>query len=71
MQVSLEKTSMINNNETDTITTINGVNLQTEVSAETKSYLRIEAIRRRITMGKLLDEMVKLILAGDISKITS
>ena len=61
---------MINNNETDTIDTISGVNLQTEVSAETKSYLRIEAIRRGITMGKLLDGMVKLILAGDISKIT-
>lgn len=71
MQVALEKTSMINSNKTDTITTINGVNLQTEVSAETKSYLRIEAIRRGITMGKLLDEMVKSILAGDISKITS
>lgn len=62
---------MINNNEIDTIATINGVNLQTEVSAETKSYLRIEAIRRGLTMGKLLDEMVRLILAGDISKITS
>ncbi len=71
MQVALEETSMINNNETDTIATISGVNLQTEVSAETKSYLRIEAIRRGITMGKLLDGMVKLILAGDISKITS
>lgn len=64
---------MIENSEIDinTVATTSGVNLQTEVSVDTKTYLRIEAIRRRLTMGQLLDEMVKLFLSGDVPKITS
>lgn len=63
---------MTNNNiNISPVLTTSGVKLQTEVSADTKSYLRIEAIRRSLTMGQLLDEIVKLLLSGDIPKITS
>lgn len=64
---------MIDNNETDDdiVTITSGVKLQTEVSEATKSYLRLEAIRRHLTMGQLLDEIVKLFCNGDVPKITS
>lgn len=64
---------MIDDTEIDinTVTTNNGVKLQTEVSETTKSYLRIEAIRRGLTMGQLLDEIVKLFSSGDVPKSTS
>lgn len=40
--------------------TVVSVRLQTEVNESTKNYLRIEAIRRNVTMGQLLDEIIKL-----------
>ena len=64
---------MIDDNEIDinTVTTTSSVTLQTEVSENTKTYLRIEAIRRKLTMGQLLDEIVKLFSSGDVPKSTS
>ncbi|MEG4852835.1 hypothetical protein QUB10_18340 [Microcoleus sp. B5-D4] len=35
------------------------VRLQTEVNEFTKNYLRIEAIRQNVTMGQLLDKIIK------------
>lgn len=34
------------------------VNLQTTVSAKTHEVLRIESLKRKLTMGQLLDEIV-------------
>ncbi|MEG4225541.1 hypothetical protein QUA35_06660 [Microcoleus sp. N9_B2] len=51
--------------------TISSAKLQTEVSETTKSYLRHESIRRKVTMGQLLDEIVKLFSSGDVPEITS
>ncbi|MEG4977211.1 hypothetical protein [Microcoleus sp. K4-B3] len=64
---------MINDNEIDitAIVTTSSAKLQTEVSEITKSYLRHESIRRKVTMGQLLDEIVKLFSNGDVPKITS
>lgn len=64
---------MINDTEIDinTVVLTSGVKLQTEVSENTKSYLRIEAIRRHLTMGQLIDEIVTLFSSGDVPKITS
>ncbi|MEG4459171.1 hypothetical protein [Microcoleus sp. N9_A1] len=66
---------MINNETvTDSITrSITGnssIKLQTEVSESTKNYLRIESIRRHLTMGQLLDEIVKMFCI-DVPEITS
>ncbi|MEG4032082.1 hypothetical protein QUA26_28185 [Microcoleus sp. Pol12A4] len=63
---------MIDDNATitDAITTNIGVKLQTEVNENTKNYLRIEAIRRHLTMGQLLDEIVKMFCL-DVPKSTS
>ncbi|MEG4323598.1 MULTISPECIES: hypothetical protein [unclassified Microcoleus] len=63
---------MINDSETDVNAVIVNCNvkLQTEVAETTKKYLRIEAIRRRLTMGQLLDEIVAMI-CSDVSKSTS
>jgi hypothetical protein len=36
------------------------VTLQTGVLRETKDFLRLESVRRRVSMGILIDEMVKL-----------
>jgi hypothetical protein len=35
------------------------VTLQTGVLRETKDFLRLESVRRRVSMGILIDEMVK------------
>ncbi|MEG4459189.1 hypothetical protein [Microcoleus sp. N9_A1] len=51
--------------------TISSAKLQTEVSETTKSYLRHESIRRKVTMGQLLDEIVKLFSSGDVPESTS
>jgi hypothetical protein len=32
--------------------------LQTSIATDTHSYLRLEALRRHLTMGQLLDEIV-------------
>lgn len=53
----------------DTVT-VSGVKLQTEVNANTKNYLRIEAIRRGLTMGQLLNEIVDRLLCS-VPEITS
>lgn len=45
--------------------------LQTEVSETTKSYLRIESIRRGVTMGQLLNLMVELFCKNDVSQTNS
>jgi len=43
--------------------------LQTSVAPETHIYLRLEALRRRLTMGQLLDEIVGRYI--DVPKSTS
>jgi hypothetical protein len=52
---------MIDNSPTITDVSITniGVKLQTEVNANTKNYLRHEALRKGLTMGQLLDEIIK------------
>ena len=62
---------MIDNSEIDinAVTTNSTVKLQTEVSKLTKNYLRLEAIRRGLTMGQLLDELLKMFY--DVPEITS
>jgi hypothetical protein len=62
---------MINDGETDVnvVATNSTVKLQTEVSKLTKNYLRLEAVRRGLTMGQLLDELLKMFY--DVSKTTS
>lgn len=42
------------------ITTIVTAKLQTAVLPATLEFLRIESVRRHLTMGQLLDEMVGL-----------
>jgi hypothetical protein len=61
-----------NNSDIQVITAVDngGVKLQTEVSEKTRNYLRVESVRRRITMGQLIDELVKL-LCGNVSETTS
>ncbi|MEG4497576.1 hypothetical protein QUB05_05605 [Microcoleus sp. F10-C6] len=63
---------MIDDNATITDDTVinNGVKLQTEVNANTKNYLRHEAIRKGLTMGQLLDEIIKMFCL-DVPKSTS
>jgi hypothetical protein len=63
---------MINDSDIipDGIVINNCVKLQTEVNESTKNYLRIEAIRRRLTMGQLLDEIVRMFCI-DVPKSTS
>lgn len=53
-----------------TPTTVINVKLQTEILTTTKDYLRIEAVRRRITMGQLIDEWVQL-LCESVPETTS
>ncbi|MEG4964567.1 hypothetical protein, partial [Microcoleus sp. K4-C2] len=71
--ISLLGKLMINDNEIDitAIVTTSGVKLQTEVSEITKSYLRIEAIRRKMTMGQLIDWIVESFSSIDLPKSTS
>jgi hypothetical protein len=67
---------MTNNTEidvnvaTDDVTD-NFVKLQTEVSVTTKNYLRVEAVRRHLTMGQLIDEIVQMFCQQDVPKSTS
>lgn len=55
-----------------TIDTVNvsGVKLQTEVNVNIKNYLRVEAVRRGLTMGQLLNEIVGRLLCS-VPEITS
>lgn len=67
---------MIDNTEIDVNATTDdvtdsGVKLQTEVSVTTKNYLRVEAVRRHLTMGQLIDEIVQMICQQDVPKSTS
>jgi hypothetical protein len=67
---------MIDNSEIDVNATTDdvtdgGVKLQTEVSRETKNYLRLEAVRRHLTMGELIDEIVQMFCQQDVPKSTS
>ncbi|MEG5048578.1 hypothetical protein [Microcoleus sp. B4-C1] len=59
----------------NTDSTLFSVRLQTEVNEFTKNYLRIEAIRRNVTMGQLLDELIKQFcnegVSEDVSKTNS
>jgi hypothetical protein len=62
---------MICNSEIDVNTTTDdvtngGVKLQTEVSIATKNYLRVEAVRRHLTMGQLIDEIVQMLCQQDV-----
>jgi hypothetical protein len=62
---------MICNSEIDVNTTTDdvtngGVKLQTEVSIATKNYLRVEAVRRHLTMGQLIDEIVQILCQQDV-----
>ena len=62
---------MICNSEIDVNTTTGdvtngGVKLQTEVSIATKNYLRVEAVRRHLTMGQLIDEIVQMLCQQDV-----
>lgn len=63
---------MNNDSDIQLITAIdhNGVKLQTEISEDTKNYLRVESVRRHMTMGQLIDELVKS-LCGNVSETTS
>lgn len=63
---------MINNSEidVDAVTRNSGIKLQTEVAETTKNYLRLEAVRRHLTMGQLIDELVAL-LRDSVSETTS
>jgi hypothetical protein len=76
MLTSLLGILMIDNSEinvnatTDDVTT-GGVKLQTEVSRDTKNYLRLEAVRRQLTMGQLIDEIVRMFCQQDVPKSTS
>jgi hypothetical protein len=63
--------SEIDVNATTDDVTNNGVKLQTEVSRDTKNYLRLEAVRRQLTMGQLIDEIVKIFSQQDVPKSTS
>jgi len=63
--------SEINVNATTDDVTDGGVKLQTEVSRDTKNYLRLEAVRRQLTMGQLIDEIVKMFCQQDVPKSTS
>ncbi|MBD0339410.1 MAG: hypothetical protein ICV61_00470 [Microcoleus sp. Co-bin12] len=60
----------INATTTDDVTN-GGVKLQTEVSVTTKIYLRVEAVRRNVTMGQLIDEMVRTLFFPNVAKSTS
>jgi hypothetical protein len=67
---------MIDNSEIDVNATTNdvsdgGVKLQTEVSVTTKNYLRLEAVRRHLTMGQLIDEILQMFCQQDVPKSTS
>jgi len=67
---------MTDNNENDVNgiscdVTDGGVKLQTEVSLATKNYLRVEAVRRHLTMGQLIDEIVQMFCQQDVPKSTS
>lgn len=67
---------MIDNSEIDVNATTDdvtdgGVKLQTEVSVTTKNYLRLEAVRRHLTMGQLIDELVQMFCQQDVPKSTS
>jgi len=62
---------MICNSEIDVNTTTDdvtngGVKLQTEVSIATKNYFRVEAVRRHLTMGQLIDEIVQMLCQQDV-----
>lgn len=48
---------------TDTVN-VSGVKLQTEVNVNIKNYLRVEAVRRGLTMGQLLNEIVGNLLCS-------
>jgi hypothetical protein len=70
----VENNVIVANNAANESILASVVKLQTEVSEETKTALRIEALRRHTTMGRLLDEMVKKFLLGvgdGVSKTTS
>ncbi|MBD0307571.1 MAG: hypothetical protein ICV80_05355 [Microcoleus sp. T1-bin1] len=60
----------INATTTDDVTN-GGVKMQTEVSVTTKIYLRVEAVRRNVTMGQLIDEMVRTLFFPNVAKSTS
>lgn len=59
------------NAQISVIANAGNVKLQTEVLAVTKNYLRIEAVRRHLTMGQLIDEWVQLLLSESVPKSTS
>lgn len=59
------------NAQISVIANAGNVKLQTEVLAVTKNYLRIEAVRRHLTMGQLIDEWVQLLLSEGVPKSTS
>ena len=63
--------SEINVNATTDDVTSGGVKLQTEVSRDTKNYLRLEAVRQQLTMGQLIDEIVQMFCQQNVPKSTS
>jgi hypothetical protein len=63
--------SEIDVNATNDAVTDGNVKLQTEVSVTTKNYLRIEAVRRHLTRGQLIDEIVQMLCQQDVPKSTS
>lgn len=58
----------ISANATTDDVTADGVKLQTEISATTKNYLRIESVRRNLTMGQLIDEIVQMFCQPNVPK---
>ncbi|MEG3844736.1 hypothetical protein [Microcoleus sp. herbarium14] len=60
------KTIDANNENTKNI-----VKLQTEISQDTKDFLRLESVRRHISMGMLIDELVRKFHLLSVSETTS
>jgi hypothetical protein len=56
----IDNSEIVVNATTDDVTN-SSVKLQTEVSVSTKNYLRLEAVRRQLTMGQLIDEIVQVL----------
>jgi hypothetical protein len=40
------------------------VKLQTSVTSATREFLRLESLRRQVTMGQLLDELIQPLCAA-------
>ncbi|MEG4883012.1 hypothetical protein QUB75_19725 [Microcoleus sp. K1-B6] len=64
---------MINDTEIDIDAgvAIGNAKLQTEVREVTKTCLRLESIRRKMTMGQLIDWIVATFPIDGVPKITS